>query len=256
MQTRNKKKQRFENLSGKITLRTVYAKEQRITVTPVIDDETNWYKGIDRLSEEQKRKMDFFVDEDSVYILTNGATFDLDDKVGRMNWDWIQWCKEIAEDFAACQKSPGALLYIDNEIREASKSLGESDMILKAMTYVNTDKPANLKARVRLLGMNMEEDSDLSVKNYMMNMAKKIETAQKVINVFENNDLGVQLLFLQARDKGIVKKQNGAFLFGDMVLGISEESVLEFLKDVANKSVVDQISKEANPELYKAGGNQ
>lgn len=245
------KTQRFPGLTGKITLRSVFSKEQKVIVDPLWDSQRQWYKGMDRLSDDQKKKMDFFADENSTAVLQNGKSFDLDDKVGKMQWDWIQWCPVIAEDFAACQKSPRALFYIDNEEREAQKDLSEAETILKAMNYIQTDKPSNYKTRVRLLGLNMDEDPELTIKNYLMKMAQKFDSAHKIIDVYENNELGVQLLFLQARDKNIIQQKNGAFLFGQTVLGISEDSVLEYLKDPANRSVVDQISKETNPEQYK-----
>lgn len=244
------KEQRFQRLTGKITLKSVFSKDQKVMVDPVWDYQRQWYKGMDRLSDDQKKKMDFYVDENSTATLQNGVTFDLDDKVGRMQWDWIQWCPIIAEDFAACQRSPRALFYIDNEEREAQKGLSEAETILKAMNYVQTDKPQNWKTRVRLLGLNMDEDPDLTIKNYLMKMARKLDTAYKVINVYENNELGVQLLFLQARDKGIIEQKNGAFLFGSTVLGISEDTVIKYLQDPANSTVIEQISKETNPEHH------
>lgn len=247
----SEKEQRFKNLTGIVTLRTVWSKEQKLHLDPVYDPITQWYKGVDRLSNAQKEKMNFHVDENSTIELHNGINFNLNERVGRMQWDWVQWTVAIAEDFEACQKTPGAMFYIDNEEREAQTGLTESEAILKAMNYVQTDKSANWKSRIRLLGLNMDEDPDLTVKNYLMNMARKIESAYKVIDVYENNELGVQLLYLQAMDKNIIIKKNGAYLFGDTVLGISDESVLGFLKDPNNSIIIEQINKETNPEHYK-----
>ena len=78
------------------------------------------------------------------------------------------------------------------------------------------------------------------------------ETAEKnpkqIIDLYTNGDTALRLLFIDARDKNVIKKKDGLFMYGETILGGSEEAVLFFFKLPTNQKVVDMIKYEVYPE--------
>ena len=233
-----------------ITLKSVYHKDRKIFLQPVRDIRNGWYKGVKRLSDDQKRELPYWVDPESTLIpVTHNLQLDMSDKVDALNWQWMQHSSAIAESFEKCQMSKDALFYVDNEELESRKSV-DADMILaKAMGYILNDRAELLVDRARMLGYSMEADSPTTIKEVLLKMAKKPETVGKVIEVYESNEVAINLLFLKARDKNIIRQENGAFLYGTLVLGITDESVVAYLKDPLNREVALEIEKEVNPKV-------
>ena len=112
------------------------------------------------------------------------------------------------------------------------------------------DKPSNYATRARLLGFNMEGEDAIVIKEFLLKLAKDIKNSAKVISAYESNETTVHLIFIKATDKDVIKLTNGAYMFGNVVLGITVDSVLSFLKDPTNRVVLDELHKELNPEDY------
>jgi hypothetical protein len=57
---------------------------------------------------------------------------------------------------------------------------------------------------------------------------------------------------IDARDKRIVTSENGIYMYGDNVLGTTDDAVILFLKNPANKVIFDGIRNETYPEMVVA----
>lgn len=232
-----------DKLTGVITLRSIWSKDRKAYVEPVKNPKDGWYKGVDRLSEAEKAKRKVWIDpEKAKYTLVHGTTFDLNQDHDKINWEWIQYCKEVAHSFEEAQSSKDALFYIDSEDREDQKGLDNDKLLFKAMSYVNDDTNEQLFFRSRLLGFNMDGEKPNAVRKFLFSMAKNIETAGKVIHVYESNAMSVQLLFMRARDKDIIKHTNGIFIYGKLPIGVSEEAAVAYLSDPLQRELALEIS--------------
>ena len=109
-----------------IRLKSVY-KTGKTTVNPVKDAITGWYKGVPRLSEEDKRGMVYWATSTSKFTIQDGTTFDLNDKAQKVIWDWVKHCPCIAETEEDCQFTNGAEFYIHLENKEAERNVSRKE---------------------------------------------------------------------------------------------------------------------------------
>jgi hypothetical protein len=239
-----------QELTGDITLKSVFSKEQKLTIQPTRDPDANWYHGIEKLSDDDKKSRTYVVEPNSKLTIRHGMSFNLEREVDRLNWAWVQHCPAICMTFEEAQMTPGAIFYVENEEREALSSISRIELTHKAIDYVMNDAPSNWHTRALLCGFNMKGEKPLVVKERLLKLADNEATAQKVIDAYESSNLSVQLLFIEARNKNIITLDNGAFVLGDKVIGISQDSAIEWMKSPENKRAVIQIEKDLNPDLY------
>jgi hypothetical protein len=233
----------MSNDANIITIKSALGKDRKLIVQPSKDEKTRWYKGVPRLSDEDKKGMKFWTDKDSKLVITNNFTFNLNEDIEKLNWAWVQHSPEIAKNFEACQIGK-ATWYVDNHEEELTKALSIEEKLIKALNLVMNDRDDLLSGRVRVLGFEMSGDNPKEIKKFLYKMAKSPDTIDKVINSYESNTLGIQLLFFRAMDKGIIKEKNGAVMYGNEVLGVGDDAALTYMKDKANEAVVEQIKSE------------
>ena len=231
-----------------ITLKSVF-KQGKTTVQPVADG-TGWYKGVERLSEDQKKGRTHWAESTSKYIIKNGTSFNLNDEAQRITWDWVKHSPCICESWEEVQMTPGAEFWVHHEGEEAQKSVSRKEQKYKALKLVMEDNSANYPLRTKLLGVNMENEAAMVLKEYLLDAAET--TPEKVINIYESHDLSFRLLFLKAIDNNIITKdqRTGIYTYGNTVLGMTESSAIAWMQDKSNKNLVDMLEKEANPEYF------
>jgi hypothetical protein len=235
---------------GIITLRSLYSKDRKLRVTPVFDSKTRGYLGVKRLSEDDKKKLDFWVDEDSKLTITNNIQFNLDDEVDKANWNWVKHCPAIAESFDKAQRSGrDVLFYVHNEDAQAKKELTADDLLFQALDLIKKDRDDMLEGRARVMGFNMDGDSKLAIRTFLNKMAKDPKTVLKIIEAYNSQSVGLQLMFLRATDKKVINISNGVFMYGTTPLGPTEDTAIKTLSDPANRELVTQLESELREEV-------
>jgi hypothetical protein len=232
------------NQVGIITLKSVYSKDRKLIIQPAKDTRSGWYKGIKRLSDDEKRKLKYWVDPSTSLVITHNMDFNLSDPVDAMNWEWVKCVSGIAMSFEECQQSKEALFYADSQEVESLKAVSADKLIAKAMMYIFNDREDSLADKARLLGYDMSGENHVMIQETLLKIAKSPKTVHKVIDVYESTSVGIHLLFLKARDKNVIRHDNGAFLYGTSVLGVTEEAVLASMQDPVNRELVLAIEKE------------
>jgi hypothetical protein len=80
-----------------------------------------------------------------------------------------------------------------------------------------------------------------------------LETADKspdrIIDLYTGQDSGLQLLLLDAKEKNIIRKVNGWFMYGDTNLGATDEAIIMYLKTPMNKLVLNALKRHVYPEF-------
>lgn len=231
-----------------IKLKSVF-KQGKTTVQPVKDG-TGWYRGVERLSEDQKKSRTHWAEPTSKYVIKDGTTFDLNDEAMRITWEWVKHSACIADTYEEVQFTPGTEFYIFIEGEEAQKSVSRKEKKYKASKLVMEDNAANYPLRCKLLGVSMDGEPSIVLKEYLLEEADK-ET-DKVIAIYESHDLSYRLLLLKAIDKGIVSKdlQSGIHTYGNTVMGMTQDACLAWMQDTQNKHLVELLEKETNPEYF------
>lgn len=237
-----------------IRLKSVY-KTGKTTVQPCKDAMTGWYKGIPRLSDEEKRKLVYWADPTSKFTIQDGTTFDLNDPAQKTIWEWVKHCPCIAPTEEDCQFTNGAEFYIYLENREAEVSVGRKERRYKANKYIMEDQPSLYPVRASLLGVEMEGESPVIIKDFLLTQAD--QNPDKVLAIYEGHDISVRLLLLKAKKTNVITSdRSGLYRYGNTAIGMSEASVISWLQDAGNKHLVELIEKETNPEYFPANDPQ
>jgi hypothetical protein len=230
-----------------VVIKSVY-KTGKTTVQPVSDG-TGWYKGVPRLSDDDKRKLKHWAEPTSKFILKEGITFDLNDEAQKMTWEWVKHSPCIAVNEDACQHTPGAEFYIYLENEVAAKSISRRELKFKAITCIMNDNSVNYPMRSELLGVNMDYAKPDVIKDFLLEQAEQVP--EKVLNIYEGANVSVRLLLLKARKKQVITvDEAGFYRYGNVVLGMSEANAVAWLQDKEHKHLIERIEQETNPEFY------
>ncbi len=212
------------------------------------------------LSEAERNNPDsqYFLREDEDIVVTDGTTFNLDNPLERNRWLAIKDSDLIVPTRDA-KDSEGNLLIDGNKQRygiaelwvdvpgqESEKTVNKKREINRAWTYISNDSADGRLTKCKLLGKNMRNAPTPDVEAFLYEMAEK--NPKQIIDLYTNGDTALRLLFIDARDKQVIKKKDGLFIYADTILGSSEEAVIYFFKLPNNQSVVDMIKYETYPE--------
>ncbi len=234
-----------------IEIKSIY-KNGKTTVQPVKDPLTGWYKGVERLSEDDKRHKKFWAEPHSKYVLKEGVFFDLSREEHKVIWEWVKHQPCLAMSYEECQMRPEAEFYVHVRGAEAQKRVGNKKLKAKALELVLRDNPTNYTLRSKLLGVNMDGEKDLDVVlDFLLDMADK--SPERVIKVYEDKLISLRMLIISALEKGVISiDPAGAYRYGQVYLGMTEDTAIDWLNNPENKHTVQMLEKEVNPEYFKA----
>ena len=232
-----------------IEIKSIY-KNGKTTVQPVRDPLSGWYKGVARLSENDKRDLKFWAEPDTKFILKEGIILDLNKEEHRVIWDWVKYQSCLAMSYEECQSRPAAEFYVHLQHKEALKSVSRKKVKYQAMKYITEDNSSNYPLRVKLLGINMDGEDPVVIENFLLDRAES--DPQKIIKLYEDRYLSLRMLLIEAVEKRkIIIEPSGAYRYGNMFLGMTEESALDWMNTSENKSVVRLLEEDVNPEYFK-----
>ena len=120
-------------------------------------------------------------------------------------------------------------------------------LITKAWQYIEEDSADGRLTKCKLLGRNLRNAPSSDVEEFLYNKAG--ENPQRIIELYTSADVALQLLLIDAREKGTIKKVNGMWMYGeDTTLGATDESIMLWFKIPENKAVLELIRNETYPE--------
>lgn len=234
-----------------IVLKAVYGKQQgRLLLQPARDRRTGQLLGVKKLSDEDKRKVPYFVDNTTTREITDGLTLDLSEDIARIDWEWIKHCPEIALSFDESQSSAHALFYVKNDEKEISERIKKVKLTQKALSLVAEEKSqAQWYSVARLLGNRMDHAKPIEVEEYLYSIAQA--NPQKLVDAYTDKDAKAKLFLMSLRDKDYVKTIGGVLRFGETPLGINESQAVEFIKNPMNASIIEIMRRTLYPEYFQ-----
>lgn len=213
-----------------------------------------------------------FIPEDKLFTITDGKTYNLDDIYERAEWEAIKHCDLIAPDrFAKNDKGEylidgtadptkskrprygTAELYVERPGYEANLRVTRKKLITKAINFILDDE-RGYEGRVlvaRVLGRNMTNQPNADVEDYLISVAEK--TPEKIINCYTGGDMQLRMLFIEAREHGIILKKNGLYVYGDdgkVIIGASDDAAIEWMKNPKNTKTMAMIRRDTYPEMF------
>ena len=213
-----------------------------------------------------------YIPETALFVIEDGKTFNLDDVVEAAEWEAIKNCDLIAPDrFAKNDKGDylidgtidpkskrprygTAELYVDRPGFESQRRVTRRKLIVEASNYIMEDE-RGYEGRLlvaKVLGRDMKNQPNADVEDYLLSIAER--TPEKIINCYTGGDIQLRMLFIEAKEKGVIRKKNGLYLFGEddnVTLGATDSAVIEWMKASKNQKTLSLIRKDTYPEMFE-----
>lgn len=270
--------------SNVIVLRSVFGKVgQKYYIQPQKDSRGRYPACVKRVNSQgdiiltpeevnnEAQGLAAYIPETEVFVIEDGKTFNLDDVYEAAQWEAIKNCNLIAPDrFAKNDKGEYLIdgttdpkssrprygvaeLYIDRPGYEAQRRVSRRKLIVDASNYIMNDERGYdgrlLVAKV--LGRDMKNQPNADVEDYLLSIAEK--TPEKIISCYTGGDIQLRMLFIEAREKGVILKKNGLFVYGDdgsVVLGANDNAVVEWMKSSKNAKTLSLIRRDTYPDMF------
>lgn len=270
--------------SNIVVLRSVFGKVgQKYFIQPQRDSRGRYAECVKRvdangdiiltpeeLSKESKGEA-VYIKENDVFIIEDGHTFNLNDIYDAAVWDAIKNCDLIAPDrFAKNDKgeylidgTPNPLksakprygsaeLYVDRPGFEAQRRVTRKRLIVEAINYIMDDE-RGYEGRLlvaKVLGRNMTNQPNADVEDFLISVAEK--TPEKIINCYTGGDMQLRMLFIDAKENGVIVKKNGLYIYGEnTTLGATDDAVIQWMKTSKNQKTLSLIRQDTYPEMFK-----
>ena len=217
---------------------------------------------------------DLLIPEDRIFTLQDGTTFNLNDPYQAIEWQAIENCFLIApsrfakdtngnylidgtpdivsnSNYGAKSRYGRAELYVERPGLEAEQKVTRAKLEVQAVNYIYQYGYEDWLTFAKVLGRNMENQPVPDVEFFLISVAKK--TPEKIIEICSGGDLANRVLFITAKENGVIRKKNGMYMYGedgDLILGASEEAVIDWMRQPKNKKTLELIRKDAYPDLH------
>jgi hypothetical protein len=222
--------------------------------------------------ENESKGLAAYIPETELFVIEDGKTFNLDDVYDRAVWEAIKNCDLIAPDrFAKNEKGDylidgtvdprskrprygTAELYVDRPGFEAQRRVTRRKLIVEASNYIMNDE-RGYEGRLlvaKVLGRDMKNQPNADVEDYLLSIAEK--TPEKIINCYTGGDIQLRMLFIEAREKGVIVKKDGLFVYGEdgkVALGATDNAVIEWMKLSRNSKTLALIRKDTYQDVFE-----
>lgn len=261
-----------------VVLRSVYGKVgMKYILQPCKDPATGEYekcvKPVDSLgniilNDKERNSDNVWIKETDKFEVVDGTTFDLNKPRDKAIWDAIKHCPLIAPERWAkdsagnylidgtmgwSNKKPRfgvAEIYVDRPGLEAQNRVSKKKMIHNACNFIYNDERGyeGRVLRAKMLGKRMDNMPDADVTDYLLEVAER--DPDKIIALYNGDDMALRLLFIEAQDKHVILYKNRVYSFANVVLGATDEAVIQWMKMQENAKVVDLIRRETYPDYF------
>lgn len=271
--------------SNIVVLRSVYGKVgQKYYIQPQRDKTGRYPKCVKRVDshgdivltpeeiEMEAKGLAAFIPENQMIIIEDGKTFNLDDVYENAIWESIKNCDLIAPDrFAKNDKGESLIdgivdaktkmpkygiaeLYVDRPGYESQRRVTRRKLIVNASNYIMNDE-RGYEGRLlvaKVLGRDMKNQPNADVEDFLLSIADK--TPEKIINCYTGSDMKLRILFIEAREKGVIYKKSGLYLYGEdgnVIIGATDDAAIEWMRDSKNSKILAAIRKDTYPDMFE-----
>lgn len=271
--------------SNIVVLRSVFGKVgQKYYIQPQKDSRGRYAECVKRVNsqgdiiltsgeiEKEAKGLAAYIPETELFVIEDGKAFNLDDVYENAVWESIKNCNLIASDrFAKNDKGEylidgtvdprskrprygTAELYVDRPGFEAQRRVTRRKLIVEASNYIMNDE-RGYEGRLliaKVLGRDMKNQPNADVEDYLLSIAEK--TPEKIINCYTGGDIQLRMLFIEAREKGVVVKKDGLYVYGDdgkVALGTTDSAAIEWMKAQRNTKTLALIRKDTYPDMFE-----
>lgn len=210
-----------------------------------------------------------FFPENHMFEIKTGKTYNLKDMYQKAEWEAIKNCPYIAKDrnerdangnlvIDGPKSTPNkptrngvAELYVDHPGLETQRKVSHKRQVFEAYSYILNDEKGEDGQRnmARILGKDMRNQPLADVQDFLFRIADK--DPQKIKDLYTGGDIALRILFIEAKEKHVIRIKNKVYLYGDnIVLGATDDAVIAWMKEARNQKVLELIKKETYPDYY------
>ena len=271
--------------SNIVVLRSVFGKVgQKYYIQPQKDSRGRYADCVKRVNsegdiiltreeiEKESKGLAAYIPVDKLFVIEDGKTFNLDDVYERAEWEAIKNCDLIAPDRFAKNENGDYLidgtidpkskrprygtaeLYVDRPGFESQRRVTRKKLIVEASNYIMNDE-RGYEGRLltaRVLGRDMRNQPNADIEDYLLSIAEK--TPEKIIDCYTGGDMKLRILFIEAREKGVLIKKQGVYVYGEdgkVILGATDDAVIEWMKASKNAKTLALIRKDTYPDMFE-----
>ena len=271
--------------SNIVVLRSVFGKVgQKYYIQPQRDSRGRYADCVRRVNsegdiiltpaeiEKESKGLAAYIPVDKLFVIEDGKTFNLDDVYERAEWEAIKNCDLIAPDRFAKNENGDYLidgtvdprskrprygtaeLYVDRPGVDSQRRVTRRKLIVEASNHIMNDE-RGYEGRLltaRVLGRDMRNQPNADVEDYLLSIAEK--TPEKIIDCYTGGDMKLRILFIEAREKGVIVKKQGVFVYGEdgkVILGATDDAVIEWMKASKNAKTLSLIRKDTYPDMFE-----
>ena len=200
-----------------------------------------------------------FIPENMMIEFEPGKEFDLSNPRDKAIWEAIEYCPILASSRSEKDSNGNyiidgddrrygvAELYIENPTKEAEKAVSKERIMFNAKSLIFNDPrgPEGRAMMAKVFGRDMTGYTDSDITDYLLKLAERVP--QKVIDTYTGDDLSLRILFINAREKNVIRIKNKAYIYGDegqFILGMSDEAVIRWMKNPQNNKILAMIKQE------------
>lgn len=213
------------------------------------------------LSQDDKNSGNFFIKETEVIEIYDGKVFDLNDEIQANEWEAIKYHKIIAK--ARNEKDKDGNLVIDGNAKkygvaswyveipgkETNVNNQKRRKKIEAQNFIIDDSPENRLLKAKVLGKVLYNAHDSDVEDYLMQEAER--NPEKIITLYTGTDMQLRITFMKAKEDKIILFTDKLWVYGDNIMGATDEAAILWMKQKQNKKIVDLINQEVYPELHE-----
>lgn len=270
--------------SNIVVLRSVFGKVgQKYFIQPMRDSRGRFPDCVKRVNsqgdiiltpeelEKEAQGLVAYIPENKTFVIEDGATFNLDDPQEKAEWEAIKNCPLIAPDRFAKDSHGNYLidgtvdpksskprygaaeLYVDRPGYESQIRVTRRRLIVEASNYIMNDE-RGYEGRLlvaKVLGRDMKNQPNADVEDYLLSIAEK--TPEKIIECYTGGDMALRMLFIDARERGVIYKKDGLYLYGEdgkITLGATDNAAVNWMKQSKNAKTLAMIRKDTYQEMF------
>ena len=271
--------------SNIVVLRSVFGKVgQKYYIQPQRDSRGRYADCVRRVNsegdiiltpaeiEKESKGLAAYIPVDKLFVIEDGKTFNLDDVYEAAEWEAIKNCDLIAPDRFAKNENGDYLidgtidpkskrprygtaeLYVDRPGYESQRRVTRKKLIVEASNYIMNDE-RGYEGRLltaRVLGRDMRNQPNADIEDFLLSVAEK--TPEKIIDCYTGGDMKLRILFIEAREKGVIIKKQGIYVYGEdgkVILGATDDAVIEWMKASKNAKTLALIRKDTYPDMFE-----
>lgn len=225
----------------------------KMTVYPKKDRIRNWYKGVEQLTEEEKKSTLVYVnprDKDnplSYYELEHGKTMDLSIPENKLILNWLLECDNaLALTYDESKNSKVVRFYIHNEKIENKNRRDRINTIDSAVEELKRLAGPVVREISLLLGFNRPNTDDetlwYDLRDWLNDPSKAYDNSKKFLSTINDPQRKVKHLLLNAIRQGIITiNREGHYMWEDSFLGETQARSIAWLQDNKNVALVRRI---------------